>query len=547
MIFELFNFLKREGDFKFWKKVAILATIAGMANASLLSIVNTGAELVEDESENYRFFAMYITVFMIFFIAKKSALLKANAQMEVIIHNVRNRISNKLSLCELSTIESLDTASVFVRLTKDASVVANITLSITNATQSIIMMFFALIYVFYISPITFFIIIVTIICGILIYLSHSKNIREGLIKSYKIEDEFFHLINGILKGFKELKINSDKNRSFLKEKQIILDKLLILRKESGSRFVINMIFSEVFLYILLGSIIFIIPHFIPEKNSEVIKIVATTLFIIGPLTMTSALIPTISKASIAAKSLYDLELILDKNQKNLVQPIEKAEPIKSNFNTIELKKLEFHYLDKDKSELFAIGPIDLEIKKGELIFIIGGNGSGKSTFIKALIGLYFPHKGSISIDNELIGSYNYQTYRNLFSIILTDFYIFKKIYGLENIRYSKVNQLLVEMQIENKTKFVDNSYTNVNLSTGQRKRLALITSILEDKPIYVFDEWAADQDPEFRKYFYNEILKTLQASGKTVIAVTHDDAYFDMADRIFKMEYGKLNEYFRKS
>ena len=144
------------------------------------------------------------------------------------------------------------------------------------------------------------------------------------------------------------------------------------------------------------------------------------------------------------------------------------------------------------------------------------------------------------MDEEEIDSSNYQQYRELFSIILTDFYLFKKLYGLGEIDAKKMKELLKEMGLFNKTKFIDNAFTNRNLSTGQKKRLALINTILEDKDIYVFDEWAADQDPTFRKYFYEVILKDLKADGKTIIAVTHDDHYFHVADRVIKMEYGEM-------
>jgi len=174
---------------------------------------------------------------------------------------------------------------------------------------------------------------------------------------------------------------------------------------------------------------------------------------------------------------------------------------------------------------------------------VGGNGSGKSTLIKLLLGLYFPHKGSISCDNKEIVDQNYAQYRDLFSIVLTDFHLFDKLYGVQEDNSSKVNKLLEKMGLSSKTAFVDGAFTNLDLSTGQRKRVALINSILEDKQIYVFDEWASDQDPEFREYFYNTLLKELKAQGKTIIAVTHDDKYFGIADKIYKLTYGKLSKF----
>jgi putative ATP-binding cassette transporter len=175
-----------------------------------------------------------------------------------------------------------------------------------------------------------------------------------------------------------------------------------------------------------------------------------------------------------------------------------------------------------------------------VIFIVGGNGSGKSTLMTLLIGLYYPENGTIYLNQNVVSPQDYSSYRELFSTIFTDFYIFKKLYGLEHIDENEVNDLLRKMQLEKKTEYVNKQYTNTNLSTGQRKRLAYITGLLEDKSIYVFDEWAADQDPEFRKLFYNQFIDDMRIMGKTVIAVSHDDRYFDTADRIIKMEEGKI-------
>jgi len=135
---------------------------------------------------------------------------------------------------------------------------------------------------------------------------------------------------------------------------------------------------------------------------------------------------------------------------------------------------------------------------------------------------------------------NYKHYRNLFSVIFTDFHLFDRLYGLKTVDEDDLDDLLVKMELASKTAYSEGKFTNINLSTGQKKRLAMIISYLEDKPIFMFDEVAADQDPVFRKYFYEVFLQNLKAKGKTIIAVSHDDRYFNMADRVLKMEFGKF-------
>ncbi|OQY54810.1 MAG: hypothetical protein DRR08_16730 [Candidatus Parabeggiatoa sp. nov. 2] len=203
----------------------------------------------------------------------------------------------------------------------------------------------------------------------------------------------------------------------------------------------------------------------------------------------------------------------------------------------------FHYREPSGKTLFSIGAINMTIKQGEILFIVGGNGSGKSTLLKLLIGLYYPATGSLYVDDDQIDQTNYQSYRELFSIIFTDFQLFDRLYGLRDIDEQRLKSLLRLMELDKKTEFIDGKFTNVDLSTGQKKRLAFIAAVLENKPVYIFDEVAADQDPQFRQYFYEVILQDLKKQGKTIIAVTHDDKYFHTADRVLKMEEGRLVNY----
>ena len=86
------------------------------------------------------------------------------------------------------------------------------------------------------------------------------------------------------------------------------------------------------------------------------------------------------------------------------------------------------------------------------------------------------------------------------------------------------------------------SFSTLDLSQGQRRRLAL-TAYLEDRPIYVFDEWAADQDPQYKEIFYKTLLPDLCKRGKLVVVITHDDRYFHLGNQVIKLEDGKAVEY----
>ena len=291
----------------------------------------------------------------------------------------------------------------------------------------------------------------------------------------------------------------------------------------------------------MACIIFVLPQITDLVPEVIISVMAVILFMIGPLGSIVDAMPLISKADVAVSAIDALEKYLD-----TANDVEKTtlrnglKPLKG-FNEIRFNQTTFSYSDETGSQ-FTLGPLDLNLRSGEILFIVGGNGSGKSTLLKLITGLYYPLSGQVFYDDIRIDRTNYLHYRNLFSIIFTDFHLFDRLYGLKVVDEGRILDLLRTMRIGEKTAFDKDRFTNINLSTGQKKRLALIISYMEDKPILAFDEVAADQDPEFRKYFYETLLKDLKKQGKTIVAISHDDRFFHIGDRILKMEYGKFTK-----
>jgi putative pyoverdin transport system ATP-binding/permease protein len=187
----------------------------------------------------------------------------------------------------------------------------------------------------------------------------------------------------------------------------------------------------------------------------------------------------------------------------------------------------------------------LTIRRGEMVFIIGGNGSGKTTLGKLLAGLYAPEDGQICLDGQPLAGHQREGYRQLFTAVFDDAAVFDSLWGLEADDLDRrAGEYLCQLQLDKVVTVRDGTFSSTQLSRGQRKRLALLTAYLEDRPVYLFDEWAADQDPTFRRVFYLRLLPELKRLGKTVIAITHDDRYFDSADRVIKLEEGKIVDEF---
>jgi putative ATP-binding cassette transporter len=263
------------------------------------------------------------------------------------------------------------------------------------------------------------------------------------------------------------------------------------------------------------------------------------IFLNGPVGSLFAAIPFWIKSNQNVAKIYQLETEIDQEINNQLAMPKLSLDVFNQFTSIQLQKVKYTHDNNGDEDSFTLGPINLEIQRGEILFIVGGNGSGKTTLMKILSGLYKTTSGEIRIDDNPLKESMLPAYYNLFSLIMSDYYLFNKLYGLDSIDSKKVASLLKLMKLETKTAVIDNAFTDTRLSTGQRKRLAMIVALLHDKPIYLFDEWAADQDIHFRTYFYEVLLKDLKNKGKTVIAISHDDRFFHVADKIFKLEFGK--------
>jgi len=264
----------------------------------------------------------------------------------------------------------------------------------------------------------------------------------------------------------------------------------------------------------------------------------TILLLRTPLIGAVAALPTLLAARVSLRKLTGLELAEDTTD------LQARGDTLAGFSTLSLQGVHYRYPDQDDAPGFAVGPLDLTIRRGELIFVQGGNGSGKSTFARLLTGLYRPQQGKLRVDGELVTEVNRVAFRQLFSSVFTDFHLFSRLLkgdGTE-VAAADVDAWLATLGMQHKVRQQDGRLSDIRFSQGQRKRLALLMAVMETRDCLLLDEWAADQDPQFRQFFYLDLLPRLQAAGKTIIAITHDDHYFDRADRLLKMDSGRLEE-----
>ncbi len=536
----IFHFLKKESD-KPLLKMGLLTAVSGLSSTGVLAVINLAAQSESGKSLNISYLLMFVAVVGIFITSQKFILVEGVILIEDILNNLRIRLSDKIRQTDLLNIEKIGKAKIYNRLTQESALISQMSVYLITALQSGIMLIFIFGYIAYLNLTAAVILLAMLAIGVMLFNKNNIKVYAELDATNKAELEYFNSLTDILDGLKEIKLNRKKSNDLFSHYRKISTVVQKLKVSTGYLFSVNMVFSQAFIYIVLGAIVFVLPQLNANFSKEIISTTTAMLFAIGPLSSLVSMIPPYEKLNLAVENIYELEDQLDQySNHNEVQPIDGENRFK-NFNRIELRGLYFEYHDAEIYDNFSIGPIDLTINRGEILFLVGGNGCGKTTLLKALTMLYNKlDSGSIFVDDKLVDDSNYLEYRELYSAIFYDFHLFDKLYGLENIDPKRVNDLLKLMEIDKKTEFKVDRFTIQNLSTGQRKRLALIVTFLEDKPIYIFDEWAADQDPQFKNYFYDILLHKLKAEGKTVIAVSHDDRYFHVADRVVKMDYGKI-------
>jgi putative ATP-binding cassette transporter len=349
---------------------------------------------------------------------------------------------------------------------------------------------------------------------------HYDKVQQGMI--------------GLIHGAKELKLNSAKAAAFYQEELLSPEHASLRESIKGNGiFVFTQGYGDLLSFLIIGVVVFHFRYTFGLTPYELLGLVLALLYLTGPIATILNALGNVQRGRVSLEKMRAFYLEMDK------EISENKTPIPSGWKKIKVQNLGYRYATGDRS--FSIHGINLEFARGEITFIVGGNGSGKSTLGKCLSLLYMPTEGHISIDDEKIGSPNLGSAREMISAIFPDYYLFKKMYlPIDEESLRAIERYLKYLGLSEKVSVVDGQFSTIALSEGQRKRLAMLVMLMEDRDICIFDEWAADQDPEFKEVFYTTILSDLRARNKAIIVISHDDGYFYNADRIIKMESGAV-------
>jgi putative ATP-binding cassette transporter len=527
----------------------ITGLVGGIAGVVTIDTINSTLHATGDRLHLLPTFIL-LTLSVIFF-RTIAGLLPAYAARTVVT-SLRMALCRKILVTPLKTLEATGMAKVITLLGNDIPALAEAILLMPSIFVSMTIVVCTGIYITYLSWVAALFSLVLVMAGLLIYSFFYRKAMDFLRKHREEVATLTEYTQGLMFGIKELQLNRQRRRWFIKAAFGFATKRVAqYNLRSHIYFDIGENIGNTAYFILIGLLIFAAPLFQHIEVSSLTACVLAILYGIEPLLSLTNMVPQLGRGTIACERFAKFGVVLsfkeEEQAKLLLRPTARTQS--ANWEEIVLQDIVVSYADGEK-EGFTLGPISLTFRPGEIVFIEGGNGSGKSTLSKALTGLYAPDKGALLLDGQPVSDDNKETYRNLFATVFSDFYVFRHIVNPDRANsvatraqgYLNTLRLQKKVQIERK-KFS----TTTALSQGERKRLALLTAYMEDRPIYLLDEWAADQDPGFKEFFYKVLLPDLKARGKCVIAITHDDRYFPCADRLIKLENGRVVSDIRNS
>jgi len=525
-------------------KLLFMSGLGGVSNASILAAINAGVQDSTNGQKPGLWAAMlFLVALFLFMKTQEFVTITATAEIEAIIHKLRVRIMDMIRRSELLEVEKIGRSRIVAAVTSDTAVLTQASNMLCFTIQGAVLIFFVGLYVAYLSIAAFVLTFVIVVGAGTIF--HHKNKRLAAQKSESAawERRLFDRLTDFLDGFKEVRLNRSRSDDLYADATEVSMTAANIKIRTQAETFKMIVTSQVSMYVLLGAVVFVAPNLSDSLGgTSIAKATTALLFIVGACFGLVQSIPILLNANAAADRIGRLEAALE-TALSAVEPRPLTE--RKHFDKIEMQNVVFRYTDRFSDTVFKIGPIDFTLNAGELVFITGGNGSGKSTFLRVLSGLYPPDSGEIFVDGTRINDNTRDDYRALISAIFFDYHLFQRLYGIDDPDPAELDALFRKFKLEDKTSLVDGSFRTLDLSGGQRRRLALIVSLLEKRPIMLLDEWTAEQDPEYRRKFYDELLPDMLRAGATVIVITHDDRLLNelhLPARKIRMDEGRIVE-----
>lgn len=534
---ELFKILR-----PFWPQLlaaTLLGVLGGAAITGLLATINYS--LHSDGGLQSGLLLGFAGLCVLALVGSIIADIGTNYVGQHVIARLRKELGSKIISAPIEQIERYRSHRLIPVLTHDIDTISDFAFAFAPLAVALTVTLGCLGYLAWLSPPMFLTTALAIVIGCAIqYFARSKGIR-GFFEARDKEDELQKHYRAMAEGAKELRISRPRRfQHYSQRLQGTADEICDIQVRSINQFVVAKGFGSTLFFIVIGVALAYQALWPSTDKATLSGFILVLLYMKGPLEGLVGQLPVVSRAQVAFRRIAELSQRFSSPEPNLLLEDDgrAALPLQS----LELRDLHYRYPTEDGSAGFAVGPLNLRLQEGEILFIAGDNGSGKTTLIKLLLGLYVPQQGQLLLNGQAIDDASRDDYRQLFTTIFADYFLFEDLLESHAEIPAEATRYLERLEIADKVSLDGHAYSTTDLSTGQRKRLALVQAWLEKRPLLVFDEWAADQDPEFRRIFYTELLPELRAQGKTLIVISHDDRYFDVADRLLRMSAGRIVE-----
>ncbi|MEM9821012.1 MAG: cyclic peptide export ABC transporter [Bacteroidota bacterium] len=519
--------------------LALIGVFSGLTGFAFIYLINKVTKLLingELSAYDHGYILAFGVCILTFVLSRRILSKQVILLSQNVFWNIRKQMVALLSRSKYTETQDLR-EEIYASIHHDAVNLTNGSMVVINMITQIVLVLTCMVYMAVFCWQLFGFTILAMIGGISIYQWAIVKNNRHFEQSRKLEANFLKYFDALFHGLKEINVAPQKGID-LQQKHIhpIIQSAHQTDVKGYVGYLNSMIVGQLAFYVLIAFILLHLGFVFGIEKTVVINFVFILLYVLGPIENIMVTIPTLNKAAISInKMLNSMDRLREEDRQAQVEETRRPEKI----SKLELKKILYTY---DNKEGFHLGPIDFVIKAPEIVFIYGGNGSGKSTLIKVLLQLYREDGGQIIWDGKIVSQQNRDFYRKHFAVVFSDFYLFDAFYGIETIDETLLAEYLQLFEVDHKVTIEDGKFSTIHLSTGQRKRLAIISALMENKPVLVLDEWAADQDPVFRKKFYTEILPIIKQKGISIVAITHDDAYYHCSDRIYRMDYGQITE-----
>ena len=532
----LYHFIKQESEVVS-NRIAFMLIFSGLATGLLVSVINHAADTILTQTIEGRILFLYLVIFMLYLYTQKYSLVSTIYTFDNAIYKLRLRLVAKAGSCDLREFETISNSELYGQLSREINLAVQLLPWVTYSVQATVILGFCLIYLAWLSVASFLIISLTLTVAVLWHLFVEKQVPDEFRSIIAKELEFSQLLEILSRDAEELRLNQARRKDFFASAQNISKQSEELKLTVDKQTISSIMSTRIVLFILLAIFVFIIPIYNPNEVKLIFKIIVVMLFIMGPITQLVYALPLLLRLDVALSSIYAFEARLDTAKPNYSGIEEENKKFAPDFQEIRLANVSFAY--SSEKELFK--EINLTVHQGEVIFIYGPGGSGKTTLLKLLCGLYVPNTGSIYVDKRKVRNIDYPYYRHLFVSTFRDTPPSNTIHTSQTPPDTAwVQTLLERIGLKETVEYVDGQFNYASLSHTQQWRLIVVYMLLQQRPIYLFDDCSGDGDDKFIQLFYEEILEDLRNEGKTVIVVTQSRQFLHLADRVWKIHNSEV-------